>query len=82
MRRNLWTNPYGPAAMGDLMTTKNTIDGRLYRAVNFLSNVDGDGVRYEDAGVSDADVELLRTEVARLRGELADALAGTTRVLR
>jgi hypothetical protein len=63
------------------MTTRNTIDGRLYRAVHFLNNVDGDVVRYVDAGVSDADVELLRTEVARLHAELDDALAGTTRVL-
>ena len=63
------------------MTTKNIIDGRLYRAVSYLNNVDGDGVRYEDAGVSDADVERLRIEVARLRGELAEALGGTSRVV-
>ncbi len=63
------------------MTTQNIGDGHLYRAVNYLNNVDGKGIRYEDSGVSDADVELLRAEVARLRGELAEALGGTGRVL-
>jgi hypothetical protein len=63
------------------MTTQNIIDGRLYRAVNYLNNVGGDGLRYEDAGVSDADVERLRAEVARLRGELAEALGGPGRAL-
>lgn len=63
------------------MTTQNISDGRLYRAVSYLNNVDGDGIRYEDAGVSDADVERLRLELARLRDELAEALEGTSRVL-
>ena len=70
-----------PYCCGEVMTSQSIIDGRLYRAVNYLNNVDGDGVRYEDAGVSDADVERLRIEVARLRGELAEALGGTSRVL-
>jgi hypothetical protein len=63
------------------MAIQNTTEGRLYRAVNYLNNVDGDGIRYEDAGLSEADVEGLRTEVARLRAELAGARRDTSLVL-
>jgi hypothetical protein len=57
------------------MTTERSTPGQLYRAVTFTSNVDGHGLRYEDAGISEGDVERLRTDVERLRSELAEALA-------